>query len=125
MPDPWQVDVDCQRPGGAHLKNGDRETEKRKEGQTKPVTKRAAREPFDGVSLGLAGEFVAVQRYDEEVLDVFADDFAVVAPEGRDGIKEKREGVKTNVPKLLISVSNVFFQRGDLRKLKGHSAIAT
>ena len=114
MPDPRQIDVDRQGPGGAHLENGDREAEKGKEDQADPVANRAARELFDGVSLGLAGEFVTIQRYDEEVLDVLADDLAVVAPEGRDGIEEKRESIQTNVPELLITVSNVFFQGSDL-----------
>ncbi len=78
------------------------------------MAKRAARKLFDEVSFGLAGEFVAVQGNDEEVLDVLADDLAVVPPEGRNGIKDKRERVQTNVPKLLITISNVLFERGDL-----------
>lgn len=81
------------------------------------MAKRATRELFNRVSFRLASKFVTVQRNDEEILDILADDLAVVSPEGRDGIEDKREGVQTNIPKLLITVSNVLIQGGDLRKL--------
>lgn len=114
---PREIDVHRQRPRSAHLKNSDGKTEKGKEGQANPVAKRATRELFNRVSFRLASKFVTVQRNDEEILDILADDLAVVSPEGRDGIEDKREGVQTNIPKLLITVSNVLIQGGDLRKL--------
>ena len=115
MADPWEIDVECQRPGSACLKNSDRKTEKGEEGQATPVAKRAARELLDGVSFRLASEFVPVQGNDEEVLNVLADDLAIVPPEWRNGIEDKCEGIQTNIPKLLIMISNIFIQGGDLR----------
>ena len=104
MVDPRQVDIDRQRPGGAHLLNGDGEAEEREKEETGPMAQRAAGKLLDGVSLGLAGELVAVPGNDEEVLYVLTDDLPVVPPEGSNSIQKECECVQPDVPELWVLI---------------------
>ena len=83
------------------------------------MAQRAAGKLLDGVSLGLAGELIAVPGNDEEVLYVLADDFPVVPPEGSNSIQKECECVQPNVPELLVSVPVGLFQSDNLGNLRG------
>ncbi len=91
------------------MEERDRDAEEGEEEEADPVAERTSRKALDWISFGLAGEFVTVPGDDEEVLHVFADDLAVVAPKRRDGVEQKRERVQPEVPELLIVIAVVLF----------------
>ena len=91
MRNPWHVNITSEGGCGAHLQNGHRNAGEGQEQQTNPVTDGTSREVLNGVSFGLARELVAIPGYDEEVLYVFTDNLAVVAPKRRHRVEEKRE----------------------------------
>ena len=82
------------------------------------MSHRAPREMCDWVTLCLSCELVTVPRNDEEVLYVLADDFAVIAPHGRHGVEKQCEGVKADIPELLVFITVALFQSDDVRKLE-------
>lgn len=57
------------------------------------MAKRTSRKRFDRISFGFSCKFVPVPRDDEEVLDVFTNDLAVVSPEWCDGVQKESQRI--------------------------------
>lgn len=76
------------------------------------MAERSLGQPFDSVSLRFTCKFVAVPRYDQEVLNVDSDSLPVCSPERCDRVEEQSEGVHSKVIELLISVTVFLFQIG-------------
>ena len=83
------------------------------------MTERSSRQMFNVVSFRFASELVPVPRNNEEILYILSDAFTVRPPEWRDGVEEERECVHTYLPKLLVVVTIVLFESGDLGQLRG------
>lgn len=54
-------------------------------------------------------ELISVKGNNKEIADIFADGFAVVAPEGRNCVEQECKCVHTKVPELLVLVSVALF----------------
>ena len=86
MCDPGKVIVESGGDGGTDLQGGNGERNKGKEKKAKPMSERTLWQGRDGVPFLLACELVAVPWNDEEVLNIFTDDFAIISPERCHGI---------------------------------------
>ena len=90
---PRETVIQCAGPRGANLKHSYQHGCCHEDQEADPMAKGSSREGLDRISLCLSCKFVPVPGDNEKVLDVFADDFAVVAPEWCDSIEEKGECV--------------------------------
>jgi hypothetical protein len=114
MSDPTQSNMNGGRYSSACLEPCNRNGKREEQHETNPMPKGSSRKLLNWVSLDFAGEFIAIQRYDEEFLHIFSDGLPVVSPKRRHGIQQECQCVHAEFPDLLILILVTFFQSHDV-----------